>query len=474
MQRSLIINIILSLSNLFFLLLYGILCLHNRLAIDDFHFLSNVRQFGVVGGTIEEYHSWSSRWVSVFVNHGVLFFHERTPISLFAFGIFNLLLFISVVFLFLKYLVKIPRDFHVGLIQEKGKEKVIRNWLLLNLSIFLVSIIFIATIRINETWFWLCSSTTYLWSNIMFLLGITSLFVKNRKAVFNFLAYFSFFYIGGSSGPLAIVSLLVLFVILALTRSKIIFFGTNQDLIFKRASISFIFCLGAFLVLFFAHGNEVREQFFDSISIGESFILNIKMVGIIVIKRLPLILPFIAILCLPMIAFGHYDKRSKPQSQWKQKLVWLVVFYFFMIFIFQLPITYKTQDVAAFRALLFVTTLTVFFFLFGYYIVGRNTTLSMRWYRFFMTIPFMVSLLLFTYEFFQQHSITSRYSQAYDQRMIYIKRNQQRFKVLELDPLPFSGMLLSAELSEDTSHFSNQHLKKALGLSFNVKKGEDD
>ena len=86
-----------------------------------------------------------------------------------------------------------------------------------------------------------------------------------------------------------------------------------------------------------------------------------------------------------------------------------------------------------------------------------------------ITCPFIVSSFLFGYELLNQKAITSQYAKAYDQRLHYLKMNSDS-PLLELAPLPPSGMLFSAEISVDPAHFSNQHLKKALHLSGKVRK----
>ncbi len=153
----------------------------------------------------------------------------------------------------------------------------------------------------------------------------------------------------------------------------------------------------------------------------------------------------------------------------EEETYYMTFVYFCLIYFFQLSITYKTQDVGAYRSLFFITILTVSFFLLAYYLVGKNTSLNKHWYFFLTIIPFLISSCIFGYQYINQKIITSKYAKAYDQRMIYIKSNNDNIELLELAPLPPSGMLFSAELSNDTSHFSNQHLKKALNLKFNIK-----
>jgi hypothetical protein len=46
--------------------------------------------------------------------------------------------------------------------------------------------------------------------------------------------------------------------------------------------------------------------------------------------------------------------------------------------------------------------------------------------------------------------------------MNFIANNKE--EIINVKPLPFSGYIYSAEISTDSSHFSNQHLKSGLGL----------
>ena len=68
---------------------------------------------------------------------------------------------------------------------------------------------------------------------------------------------------------------------------------------------------------------------------------------------------------------------------------------------------------------------------------------------------------------FQQIDIVLKYSDAYDQRIEYLKLNRNKNKLLILDPLPSSGMIFSAEISKDP--LANMHFKKGLNLKGNVK-----
>jgi hypothetical protein len=244
-------------------------------------------------------------------------------------------------------------------------------------------------------------------------------------------------------------------------------------LLVKRAALGFGFGLTAFLVLYFAEGNLVREQFFDEISFGYSLVLNVKMVGIIFLKRVVYILPFILVLCLPMIAFSNRKKEKTTDPNWKRKLVYLTLTYFLTVDLFQLSITYKTQDVGAYRAFYFVSICTLAYVLALYYQIRKNLSLSPAFAFYSTVISLVLSTLFFGCQFEQQQAIVLKYAKAYDEHIQFVKAQNSPIHLLELHLLPNSGLLYSAELSSDTTYFTNQHFKAGLNLKFNpiVRKG---
>src|SRR5688572_3047700 len=87
---------LLPVANSLFLVLFGLLCFHNRIAIDDFYFLALANKYGPVEATIVEHSAWSARWCSVLLNQVVLTF-QGSRWNLFLFGIGALLLFVVAV-----------------------------------------------------------------------------------------------------------------------------------------------------------------------------------------------------------------------------------------------------------------------------------------------------------------------------------------------------------------------------------------
>lgn len=462
-----ITNILLTLSNFLFILLYITLCVNNRIAIDDFYFLSNVSEHGIIDGSIYEYNSWNSRWLSLLLNHSILFIYQKMNFIIALYGILNLILFVLALF----FLITTVIDY-INISPILKKNKLYFQLSLLNFSVFFVGLIFISTMRIGETWFWICSSTGYIWSNIMFIIGIGCLIKREVKYSLSTIGCLSFFFIGGSSPTLSLLSILILSTIIVLASVNYFHDLINKKILIKRSLLSLLLCLSSFIILYLGEGNRIREQFFHEISIGYSIILNFKMSGIIILKRIPLIIPIIAILSLPIISYSNYLKSGRSDMNWKKKVIYISILYLSLIYFFQLPITYKTQDVGAYRTLFFITILTIFYFLILFFLIGKNLFISKQLLNYLSKVPLLISSFIFAYFLINQYYTTTKYAKAYDQRMINLMEERTDIEILDLKPLPPSGMLYSAEISTDTSHYSNKFIKKALNLNFKVRKSK--
>ena len=445
-------------SNSLFICLFVVLALNQRLATDDFYFLANFQKYGVVQGTWEEYNTWSTRFFSVGLNQLVLFFQQHTTLSLTVFTLTSLIVFILVIQLNISNITRV-------LSNKNNKQPIFNS---LNLSVFILSIIFITTIKIDETWFWLCSTCTYLWGVMMLLLGIAWLTTAKNNLWYAVCGTFGFMYLGGSSGPLALVVLLFLLSAFVYSSSFSHYLRVQKKSLQLKAALAFLLCFTAFLILYFGKGNQAREAFFQQISLLESILLNTKMTGIIVLKRLPTVLPLMVVLSFPLLYAGNLIKEKTKENGWKTALKTSFL-YAIILYLYQLSITYKTQDVAAYRALFFVSTLTFVYIGKMYFVLGKNlpsTKLSAALFY----ISFLFSPTVFSYQLIKQSAIAFEYSNSYDARMDFLsQREQSSAKTTLLPPLKNSGMLYSAEISPDTSFHSNQHLKKALKLNGAVK-----
>jgi hypothetical protein len=454
---------LLIISNVLFCLLFVVLIVNNRPATDDFHFLDNVHKYGVLGGIAFEYNSWSPRWASVFITHLFLWIHEKTGIGLLLFGIISFSLITASMYLFLRKL-----NSFLVFNNWVTKDFFSRKKLNLNIALFAVSILFLSTFRIGELWFWLCSTSTYLWSNAFLLLGISGLLSASKSIRSYIFTTIPFVYIGGSCGPLSLITLVILITLGIATFYNLIKVYNKRTFLIKIL-LAFSTCLIAFSILFMAEGNVHRSSFFKEIGLMESFILNFKMTGIILLKRVPFSLLLCLLFCSPLLLINSDPKENKTSKSIWSKIIIMALIYCLIIFLFQWSITYKTQDVAAFRTLFFVNLLTLFFSAVLSFLLG----FKLKKLRRFVIVEFPIALFAATVVFgvllYGQSYITSEYAFAYDNRIEFAKKNCSDNKALLLDSLPKSGLLYSAELSRDPLFFSNQHFKAGLKIDCDVR-----
>lgn len=431
---------------------------NNRLAIDDYYFLFKFNEMGIWQSVVHDYQTWSTRWSSNLLTHLVLWLDQLTGKGLFLFAILNLSVFVLSIFLFIR-----------SLFEWLPFLKSISRTDLMNLSFFLVSVFFISTIRIGETWFWLCASCTYLWANMMFVFGGSWILQRNNSMLYYVGGIIAFAYIGGSSEPLAIITLFLLLMSIAYLIVKKGNASIWQRALLSRMMLGFLICLVSFVVLYLGPGIRIREGFFDKVDLLTMMALHIKMTGIIFIKRLIWMIPYLLLMGIIGFYLGHQFKKDQWLVGWKKVLILLTLGYFLSIFIYQFPISYITHDTAASRALMIVNILTGLYILACSFILGQHTQLPNKVMTKIAGFGLLISIGIFGFYGWKELNTAFFYSHSVDDRMRYIQEIKGEGVIIEVEPLMPSGMLYSAEMSTDTSNFANYHLKKALYLNQPIK-----
>lgn len=447
---------IIALSNLIFLILIGTLFYFNRIAIDDFYFLANVKEYGIIQGTIVEHSSWSGRWISVLLNQFVLSFYHFKHF-LFVYGISALFLFIYAVRRVIHNLNSVFNWWNLNF------------WIELNISIFIISAFFYSSIKIDETWFWLCASCTYLMSMVMFFLGASTIISPQKGILNTVICILSFTYIGGSCEPFALMVLILLLIFGLANYFELIVFNSIKPFLSKRFSIAFICCLTSFVILYIADGNRVREQFFEERSIWKAFVLNIKTTGMIIILRLPLIIPFIILFSIPAYYLGYLKSSTTiVKNVIRLRITFIILLYFSLLYIYQLPVTYVTQDIAAYRALFPVTLYSLLAGFGIFYNLGLAKKNYFSITRFVVLFSLIIVCCVNIYTLTFQLRTLPKYAESYDKRIDYLLKNVQKDGLITVEPLLYSGLLYSAEISTDSLYFANKHLQKGLGIKSSV------
>lgn len=428
-------------SNVIFIALYVILASNNRIAHDDYYSIYIVNKLGIIDSVIYQYDNWCTRYISVFLSFTISSL-LKYKYTLFIYNILLLQLFIISIYYSLNACKK--------LLNESVRNDKLQ---ILNYSVFFVSAIFYSSFNIGETWFWLSSTSTYLLSVIMLFFAFSFIF-NNKKNMANKVSItLVSVFIGGSNGTLSLLLLLVLFVLFLLYQQK-------NKLIANKLLLSFVCVLISFVILYLGNGNNIRSSSFNSISVLDSFILNIKTTAIILFMRVPSILIYILLFILPTFhIFGNTQNITK--STFIKRCLVSASILLALLFLFQLPITYKTQDVAAIRTLL---PISILFFVYGLFLIYNICQIE----SFRLRIPtafaqlYLVGIILFNlWNLQNQYKVTNNYASKYDERIETIKK-LSHMDTIALKPLPSSGFLYSSEITFDANHFSNKQMKVGL------------
>jgi hypothetical protein len=335
------------------------------------------------------------------------------------------------------------------------------------MSLFFIAALFYSSFSINESWFWLCSTSTYSLSLAMAILGFTLLLSKQLSLPKYMLLVISFAYVGGSSGPLALMVLLFLVLLMLY-----LFFHTESRPYVKQlwpAYLSAFLAVGiAFIMLYHGKGNELRSQFFQKISAPEALVLNVKMTGIIFLKRIPSVLVYAVLFGLAIQYYLVRRPVPEKKSSTLIRIIYLTLAFGILVYLHQLSITYKTQDVAAYRALLPISLYTLVYFTLVFYVSFRSGIFTKAFKKGLFLLCFVSIAGVNGYHLITQQIKLTKYSREYTERINYLISHRHQQSPLLVTPLPDSGWLKSAEISSDPDYFANRHLKAGLQLNTEV------
>jgi len=420
------------LQGLLMLLFLLITAWFNRFSADDYLFIGELSTNSFSEIYHKLFYTWNGRWT---YNFSILLFlkYYQIPHFLVVFNVlsFSLLLW-SVYLVFNQFNLLYKTDFN-------RKET-------LTFSLIFCGVFFFFTHLTGQSWFWISASLAYLWSCIFFMSGLNS-FIKQQPHFWNYLmVVVSGLYIGGSNEVLAILTILLI----------------SYSLFIRKHStikwISLFAVLISFSINYFSPGTAFR----DGLTPNLPFVDLMLYVGYGSIKYLILdgyktILPAI-VFALPFYVLGATTTTNfSTKFSLKQELIKTGLFIAFVVVVNQFIVIYALGGLAPDRStiassLLGSLALVRFMFFFG----NANKTSSVNLKPILGLIVFF--LVVFNVVFFTIHY---NYSKSVDERMTYIHANENT-ELIELKKLKNSGYLNSAEITTDTTHFLNQHLKYGL------------
>ena len=443
-KKNRIVIVLMAANALLFAVVFLALGFFNHLSADDFHYLVTTQERGVWGAMVFYYQNWNPRWASTLVLNTLLLVHRKSE---------NLIVMhdLTLIIGWVSFRILLH-----GLITQFGLSvsKVLRAVL----PLYMLMAIFYVSFAKDDTWFWMSSTPMYLWGIFAVAAGFGFLLMKSPKAWSYLMIFLLFLFVGGSSEPVALVSLLVLFYLGFITRAH------QTDRSYHIATIA---CLVGFGLDALGSGVQVRMEHLPQLPLFDRIVLGFKNYGILLLYRIPMLLPAFVAVLFPLVWIFKNETRFQAVSFGTlfsdNRKVLAVADLVTLTIAFMMGLI--MSDLGPSRALLpFVVAMLST----GVILCIQSGEVFQRKFKgklFIIVLAVQVSLLGYQIVCAAQmipKAIT--YSEAVNARMKFIETSISKGDtLLELTPLPNSGWLYSAELSNDTSNFRNRHLQLYFG-----------
>lgn len=412
----------------------------NRVASDDFEFMYRFRELGFLESIRFFYDTWNTRWVAIGLMN-LVWLGEGSVTSLLLYHFISLLL-LWVAFMRLT----------VNFIAENKTAAI--------LSGYLAVAFFYSCFNIADVFFWINTSTMYLYGSIAAIFGAAEVTGKRKGIIPYLILLIAGIYAGASYEPLAFVLLIAGVAYAFYTYSK----RTATRPQFLKLLIFLLAVCTAFAISYAGEGHHIRAGFLPQTTItSKAFILTKALFKMYFIK-LPAIALATLLFSMPWMLIGQMKKY-----EWMTTRLLKQVSGIFLILVFLSigPVVWVMSEMGPKRAW---TQIALYFTIYAAFLscyAGVHSTLkiSLTGITKFYAV---IGVLYIAATFLPQIIKASAYANAYDARMELIMQQPENSTLVRLKPLPDSGWLHSAEISEDSTHFTNQHLKRNLNVPFNL------
>jgi hypothetical protein len=450
-----------------FALLIFVLCFYFRISTDDYYYITEVERIGVLKIITSTYLKWSGRFAASAVMNSFFKILKGQSSSFFIIPLSTIVV----------LLLGIHKTISVILCLCKIELSLLHRWVLSACFLFLL---FFLSFDIGETWFWCSSIGCYLFSIIAFIWG----FYFILQPVTNFFTYLGitgcFLFIGGATEVYSPVFLLILAGILLYYfqqfRSHSQAGQFMQNTIQRKLVVAFVALSVAFIILLVAPGNYMRDQLFPQHRFFFSFYVTAKSFVKFFFLYLPFHLQFILAFCVVFLLIGETCKSEKLvgwQLPFRPFLKKITVIFIFLLALFFYMIAYIMSETGPARIWFLASFLFAVYSCSISFYAGYCSLFSFKQLRLIKGASLFTTGIILSYSFVSQVSVAKNYAKKYDEReqqLLTWKQEIKKDTLLSIPALPKPGMLYAAEISTDSGHYTNQHLRMIYKLNFHVVK----
>ena len=458
-------NILIYISGIIFLTLFGICSYFNRFAVDDYFHIYNETKFGIWGEMIEGYNNWGGRWTSYLLWNIIYHFHD-SKLILFIYTFSIILFFILAVYLLFKQLFLFTAS------------NITRQTTLITTILF-SSFTFLFSFNKGEIWFWTVSTAMYIVSIIFFIFLLSLLISKSRKIYILFLIIIFSVFAGGTSEIYALFYILFLLLfIFVLFFSKNPILGSIRKPLLLKLAFAIFFITTAFIISVKAPGNEVRASWLPEPSFLKSIFITFKELVKIIVLKFSIQLHWVVLFSIPFIYLGFINginlKKIDKKKTIKPFFISILVL-FILLYILLFPSCYILSEAGPDRSLSMIIITVAIFIASWFYYIGKNCIKNNLFIKKLFFTSMAIIIFFLSTLCIMQFRIDSKYASTVDIRESFLKdiQKNKNKKTITITKLPPSGFLYSAEISADTNYFGNEHYRLGLFLDFKVSISKD-
>jgi len=454
-------TILLALAGIVFVLFYLMLGYYSRFATDDYHYIALGKQHGIWGSMMFSYHHYTGRWTSLLLLVAGLKFLTQWG-TLLPFHLITITLTVVSFYYLIKNSLK------------RYLKSEINKLVLISYSVLLTAMFFFTSIDIGETWFWVTASVHYLWGVIIVCLGTSLILSSSNKPGIYILIILSFLFAGGANETIVFVMVL-LFVIsigVILIEKKAALVKLKDDqLLFKLIS-GLVAITISFYITYKAPGNEVRASVLPENTLLNALWITITSSGKLILFKLPGKIPYLILFALPWLFLGNATMKNASFKPKLKALFYSSIILLLLIFCSLFPSAYMIAEIAPARALTQISFCICLFVCIWSFYIGNWLVIKESSRKLLLNVSLVLIICLMIFHIYDQLPIVSKYAQQVDDRVAYLNRMNQsgNTTLVRVEPLPSSGMLLSAEITVDSTRHPNMHLMKGLALNFYIER----
>ena len=424
---------------------------HNRLAADDFHYLVKAKELGIWDSMLFYYNHWNPRWSASLVR-GAFLGQYNSHLTLFTFHVATLIFAVIAI-----------KSFLHGIINGISLPiKATKQWIL---ALYLVGALFYSAFEIDDTWYWIASAPSYLWGCFAALLGGSLLTQKWNRPVRYFLVILLFIYAGGASETVAISMLAILFYLGFITHKR----DQRVKLDRNALHLATIMCFLGFGIDLASPATQIRYEHLPQFGFQDKVIVGFWNYFKLIFIKIPLILPIVILFVSPFAFFGRkqlqYQLITFREIIWNNRKLWGISDILIALMAFSLA--FVMGELGPTRSWLPLTFMVLTISTVITYQLGTWFYIKTKGKLFQLVVIGQVALFVFQcVSGLNQIPKAAAYAESVDERMNLIKETAPGNNIMVLEPLSESGWLFSSEITSDTAHFTNKHLK----LFFNDKR----